>query len=162
MSSVPALDNRMFQGIRVIELAQFVFVPAAGALLADLGADVIKIESSTRLDSLRMAGPYKDGKPGVNRSGYFADRNTSKRGITVDMKHPKALGLIRKLIAQSDIVANNFAAGVMEKFGLGYEDCKRIRPTSSTSACPCRARRGRSVTSVAPAAASPHSPAFRT
>ena len=97
-------------------------------ILGDLGADVIKIESSTRLDSLRLAGPYKDGKPGVNRSGYFADRNTSKRGITIDMKHPRALGVIRKLIARSDIVANNFAAGVMDKFGLGPADCAEIKP----------------------------------
>lgn len=115
-------------GLRV---ADFCWIGAGSyttKIFGDLGADVIKIESSTRLDSLRLAGPYRDGKPGVNRSGYFADRNTSKRGITVDMKHPKALDVIRKLIAQSDIVANNFAAGVMEKFGLGYEDCVRIRP----------------------------------
>ncbi len=114
-------------GLRV---ADFCWIGAGSyttKIFGDLGADVIKIETSTRLDSLRLAGPYKDGKPGVNRSGYFADRNTSKRGITIDMKHPKALGVIRKLIAQSDIVANNFAAGVMEKFGLGYEDCKKLR-----------------------------------
>ena len=97
-------------------------------ILGDMGADVIKIESSTRLDSLRLAGPYKDGKPGVNRSGYFADRNTSKRGITIDMKHASALGVIGRLIERSDIVANNFAAGVMEKFGLGYADVVRMKP----------------------------------
>lgn len=97
-------------------------------ILGDMGANIIKIESSTRLDSLRLAGPYKDGKPGVNRSGYFADRNTSKRGITIDMKHASALGVIRRLIERSDIVANNFAAGVMEKFGLGYADVARMRP----------------------------------
>ncbi len=115
-------------GLRV---ADFCWIGAGSyttKILGDLGADVIKIESSTRLDSLRLAGPYKDGKPGVNRSGYFADRNTSKRGITLDMKHPRALGVIGKLIARSDIVANNFAAGVMEKFGLGPQDCARIRP----------------------------------
>ena len=115
-------------GLRV---ADFCWIGAGSyttKILGDLGADVIKIETSTRLDSLRLAGPYKDGKPGVNRSGYFADRNSSKRGITVDMKHPKAVPLIRKLIAQSDIVANNFAAGVMEKFGLGPDDCAKIRP----------------------------------
>jgi len=97
-------------------------------IFGDLGADVIKIESSTRLDSLRLAGPYRDGRPGVNRSGYFADRNTSKRGITLDMKHPSASGVIRRLIERSDIVANNFAAGVMEKFGLGYDDVVGMRP----------------------------------
>lgn len=114
-------------GLRV---ADFCWIGAGSyttKVFGDLGADVIKIETSTRLDSLRLAGPYKDGKPGVNRSGYFADRNTSKRGITIDMKHPKALAVIRRLIAKSDIVANNFAAGVMDKFGLGYEDCRKIR-----------------------------------
>lgn len=114
-----------------LRIADFCWIGAGSyttKIFGDLGADVIKIETSTRLDSLRLAGPYKDGKPGVNRSGYFADRNTSKRGITIDMKHPRALGVIRKLIAQSDIVANNFAAGVMEKFGLGPEDCMRIKP----------------------------------
>ena len=115
-------------GLRV---ADFCWIGAGSyttKILGDMGADVIKIETSTRLDSLRVAGPYKDGKPGVNRSGYFADRNTSKRGITIDLKHPRALAVIRKLIEKSDIVANNFAAGVMEKFGLGAADCAKIRP----------------------------------
>lgn len=115
-------------GLRV---ADFCWIGAGSyttKILGDLGADIIKIETSTRLDSLRMAGPYKDGKPGVNRSGYFADRNSSKRSITIDMKHPLAHGLAERLIAQSDIVTNNFAAGVMEKFGLGPADCARIRP----------------------------------
>ena len=112
-------------------VADFCWIGAgsyATKILGDMGADVVKIESSTRLDSLRLAGPYKDGRPGVNRSGYFADRNTSKRGVTLDMKHPAAGGVIRRLIGRSDIVANNFAAGVMEKFGLGYADCAAMRP----------------------------------
>ncbi|SIR76421.1 benzylsuccinate CoA-transferase BbsF subunit [Pseudacidovorax sp. RU35E] len=97
-------------------------------MLADMGADVIKIESAARIDSLRMAAPYKDGIPGVNRSGYFADRNTSKRSITLDMKHPKALALARRLIEKSDIIANNFTPGVMQKFGLGYEAVREMKP----------------------------------
>jgi benzylsuccinate CoA-transferase BbsF subunit len=80
------------------------------------------------VDSLRMAAPYKDKKPGVNRSGYFADRNTSKRSLTLDMKNPKSLDLIKRLIAQSDVVSNNFTPGVMEKFGLSYEQVKAIKP----------------------------------
>ncbi len=112
-------------------IADFCWIGAGSyttKILGDLGADVIKIESSTRLDSLRLAGPYKDGKPGINRSGYFADRNTSKRGITLDMKHPRALNVIMRLIMKSDIVANNFAAGVMEKFGLGAADVLKAKP----------------------------------
>ncbi|MEO5670383.1 MAG: CoA transferase, partial [Ramlibacter sp.] len=83
-----AATNLPLAGLRV---ADFCWIGAGSyttKIFGDMGADVIKIESSTRLDSLRLAGPYKDGKPGVNRSGYFADRNTSKRGITIDMKHP--------------------------------------------------------------------------
>ena len=114
-----------------IRMTDFTWIGAgsyATKILADFGADVIKIESSRRLDSLRMAAPYKDGIKGVNRSGYFADRNTSKRSITIDMKHPGALELVRKLVTQSDIVANNFTPGVMERFGLGYEAVCRIKP----------------------------------
>jgi benzylsuccinate CoA-transferase BbsF subunit len=115
-------------GLRV---ADFCWIGAGSyttKILGDLGADVIKIESASRLDSLRQAGPYKDGIAGVNRSGYFADRNTSKRGITVDLKHPRGPDLVRRLVARSDIVANNFAAGVMDKFGLGAADCARLKP----------------------------------
>ncbi len=115
-------------GIRV---ADFTWIGAgsyATKILADFGADVIKIETSRRLDSLRMAAPYKDKIKGVNRSGYFADRNSSKRSVTIDMKHPRALALVSKLIAQSDIVANNFTPGVMDRFGLGYEAVRQMKP----------------------------------
>ncbi len=115
-------------GIRIIDFTWIGAGSYATKILADFGAEVIKIESSRRIDSLRMAAPYKDRIKGVNRSGYFADRNTSKRSIAIDMKHPGALELVRKLIAQSDIVANNFTPGVMERFGLGYEAVCRIRP----------------------------------
>ncbi len=115
-------------GIRV---ADFTWIGAGSfttKLLADFGADVIKIETATRLDSLRETAPFKDGIAGVNRSGYFADRNTSKRSITLNLKHERAREIARKLIAQSDIVANNFTPGTMEKFGLGYEAVKAFKP----------------------------------
>lgn len=122
------MGKLLLAGVRVIDFSWIGAGSYATKILADLGADVIKIESSTRLDSLRMAAPYKDGIAGVNRSGYFADRNTSKRSITINMKHSRAFGLIRKLIVQSDIVANNFTPGVMEKFGLGYPEVKAMKP----------------------------------
>lgn len=115
-------------GVRITDFTWIGAGSYATKILADYGADVIKIESATRIDSLRMAAPYKDGKPGINRSGYFADRNTSKRSITVDMKHPKTLALVKQLIARSDVVANNFTPGVMERFGLGYEAVRAVRP----------------------------------
>jgi benzylsuccinate CoA-transferase BbsF subunit len=122
------LKKLPLEGVRV---ADFTWI-GAGAfttkLLADFGAQVIKIESAERLDALRGSRPFRDGKPGVNRSGYFADRNSSKRGITLNLKNPKGQEFARRLIARSDVVANNFSPGVMEKFGLGYDDVRRIRP----------------------------------
>ena len=113
-----------------VRVADFTWIGAGSfttKLLADFGADVIKIESATRLDTLRDGAPFKDGIRGVNRSGYFADRNSSKRSVTIDMKQPEGQALARKLIARSDVVANNFTPGTMEKFGLGYDAARAIR-----------------------------------
>ena len=95
-------------------------------ILADLGADVIKIESSERLDTLRVTKPFKDSVPGVNRSGYFADRNSSKRSITLNVKDPRGLDMAKRLIADADLVTNNFTPGVMDKLGLGYDVARSL------------------------------------
>jgi benzylsuccinate CoA-transferase BbsF subunit len=116
------------EGIRV---ADFTWIGAGSfttKLFADFGADVVKVESGERLDALRLSPPYRDGVAGVNRSGYFADRNTSKRSITLNLKTEKGRALAQQLVACSDVVANNFSPGTMEKFGLGYDDVCRIRP----------------------------------
>lgn len=116
------------KGVRV---ADFCWIGAGSfttKILADAGADVIKIESSQRLDTLRVAPPYKDGIKGVNRSGYFADRNTSKRSLTIDLKHEGAREIIYGILAECDIVANNFTPGVMDRLGFSYEDVRRINP----------------------------------
>lgn len=120
--------KRLLKGIRVIDFTWIGAGSFTTKLLADLGADVIKIETSARLDSLRIARPFKDGVSGVNRSGYFADRNSSKRSITVNAKHPQGLQVVRRLIADADLVTNNFTPGVMEKMGLGYDAVREIRP----------------------------------
>ena len=122
------MSTGILDGVRVTDFCWLGAGAYATKILADFGADVIKIETSDRLDSLRMAAPYKDGKPGINRSGYFADRNSSKRSLSLDMKHPDALPIARRLIESSDIVANNFTPGVMERFGLGYEQVRDIKP----------------------------------
>ncbi|HEY0297028.1 MAG TPA: CoA transferase [Bordetella sp.] len=115
-------------GIRVTDFTWIGAGSYTTKILADAGADVIKIESADRIDSLRLAAPYKDGIKGENRSGYFADRNSSKRSLTLNMKHPRALELVTALIRQSDIIANNFTPGVMDKFGLGYDAVRGIKP----------------------------------
>jgi benzylsuccinate CoA-transferase BbsF subunit len=121
------LNSLPLEGVRV---ADFTWIGAGSfttKLLADHGAEVIKIESKERMDSLRNSRPYKDGVPGMNRSGYFADRNSSKRSITLNLKTEAGQNLARRLIAQSDIVANNFTPGTMEKFGLGYDAVREFK-----------------------------------
>lgn len=123
MSSRLPLD-----GIRV---ADFTWVGAGPFLtkpLADHGADVVKVESRTRTDPIRLMGPFRDGAPGTDRSGYFANRNTSKRSVCLDLKDPRGKALALELIAQSDVVANNFTPGTMGRLGLGYQDVREVRP----------------------------------
>jgi benzylsuccinate CoA-transferase BbsF subunit len=115
-------------GIRVTDFTWIGAGSYTTKILADAGADVVKIESQGRIDSLRLAAPYQGGIKGVNRSGYFADRNSGKRSLTLNMKHPRALELVSRLIRQSDVIANNFTPGVMDRFGLGYEAVRRIKP----------------------------------
>jgi len=115
-------------GIRVTDFTWIGAGSYTTKMLADAGADVVKIESIGRIDSLRLAAPYKDGVEGLNRSGYFADRNSSKRSLTLNMKHKRALELVTRLIRQSDVIANNFTPGVMERFGLGYDAVRAIKP----------------------------------
>ncbi|AIJ24722.1 CaiB/BaiF CoA transferase family protein [Amycolatopsis methanolica] len=116
------------EGVRV---ADFTWVGAGPFLtkpLADHGADVIKIESRTRTDPIRSMAPFRDGRPGVDRSGYFANRNSSKRSICLDLKHPAGRRIALDLIVRSDVVANNFTPGTMKRLGLDYETVRAIRP----------------------------------
>jgi crotonobetainyl-CoA:carnitine CoA-transferase CaiB-like acyl-CoA transferase len=97
--------------------------------LAHLGADVIRIETTQRPCITRVLPPWPEGKPGgLNRSGYFNQYNQGKRSITLNFKTEAAREVARRLICCSDIVTNNFAHGVMERMGFGYEAIRRIKP----------------------------------
>jgi len=114
-------------GIRVADFCWLGAGAYTTKMLADMGADVIKIESSTHIDSLRITAPFADKIPGVNRSGYFADRNSSKRSITINVKKPEGREVIAALIAVSDVVSNNFAPGAMERMGFSYDAVRKIK-----------------------------------
>lgn len=96
--------------------------------LAEYGATVVRIESSKRPESLRTAAPYKDDIPGINRSGYFANFNTNKYGITIDMRHPRAKDLVLKMVPWADVITENFTPGTMESWGLGYPVLRQVNP----------------------------------
>lgn len=121
--------KRLLSGICVVDFSWIGAGSYTTKMLADLGADVIKIESSQRMDTLRVTRPFKDGIPGINRSGYFADRNSSKRSITLNVKDARGLELVKRLIASAHMVSNNFTPGVMDRLGLGYDVLRTIRPS---------------------------------
>ncbi len=111
-------------GIKVLELAQIMAGPTCGMMLADMGADVIKIEKIPAGDDSRN---YRE--PRVNGvSAPFLVLNRNKRGLALDLKHPKGVEVLKRLVAQSDVLTENYRMGTMEKLGLGYEDLKKINP----------------------------------
>jgi benzylsuccinate CoA-transferase BbsF subunit len=124
MSALP------LRGIRVVDFTWHGAGPYTTKVLADHGADVIRIESTKRLDRLRVLPPFRDKIKGdsVNRSGYYADRNSNKQSVTINLKHPSSAALILRLAEQSDIIASNFTPGTMESLGVGYEAVRAIRP----------------------------------
>ncbi len=116
-------------GIVVCDFSWVGAGPIATCVLAQAGADVIKIESLRRPDTLRRSEPFKDGiGTGLDRSGYFAARNSNKRDLALDMNHPQARAVAVRLIEKSDIVINNFRVGQMEKWDLGWEQVRQINP----------------------------------
>jgi benzylsuccinate CoA-transferase BbsF subunit len=115
-------------GIRVADFSWVGAGPFLTKPLADHGADVIKIESRTRIDPIRSMAPFRDGVNGIERSGYFANRNSSKRSICLNLKDSRGRELALRLIAASDVVVNNFSPGTMDRLGLGYDAARVVRP----------------------------------
>lgn len=126
---MPNSFERALEGIVVCDFSWVGAGPIATSVLAQCGAEVIKIESIKRPDLLRKAEPFKDGdSSGMDRSGYFANRNANKKDIALNMNHPRAREVAVRLIEKSDIIINNFRVGQMEKWKLGWEDIKKINP----------------------------------
>ena len=120
---------RPLSGVRVVDLTWAWAGPLAAMFLADLGAEVIKVESTVRTDVTRRMSPYADGIPGVNRSGYFNQYNQGKKSITLNIKDPGGLDLLQRLISRSDIVIDNLRAGALERMGLSYEKLVQLNPS---------------------------------
>lgn len=111
-------------GIKVLELAQIMAGPTAGMMLADMGADVIKVEKIPAGDDSRG---YRE--PRVNGvSAPFLVLNRNKRGIALDLKNPKGRDVLKRMVQQADVLTENYRMGTMEKLGLGYEELKKVNP----------------------------------
>lgn len=121
--------RRPLDAIRVVDLAWVWAGTFASMNLAHLGAEVIRLESAARPDLYRrMAFVPPDQEPGLNRSGMFNQWNQGKKSVAVDLQDPNGIEIVKELIANSDVVIQNFATGVMERLGLGYDELKQINP----------------------------------
>lgn len=124
------MSNPPLAGIRVLELARILAGPWAGQLLADLGADVIKVENPDGGDDTRKWGPpFVTGADGENLSAaYYHSTNRGKRSIAVDFSTPEGADIVRRIAATSDVMIENFKLGGLKKYGLDYESLKAINP----------------------------------
>jgi len=120
--------KQALDGIKVADFSWIGAGPWTIKYLADHGAQVIHVESATRPDLLRSTPPYKDNIPGLNRSAYFAIYNDNKYGMSLNLNHPQAMTVVKRIVAWADIVAESFGPGRMKKWGLGYEELKQIKP----------------------------------
>jgi crotonobetainyl-CoA:carnitine CoA-transferase CaiB-like acyl-CoA transferase len=111
MTTTPALS---LEGVRVLDLSRVLAGPFCGMLLSDLGADVIKIEDTGSGDESRTWPPHKDGE-----SAAFLVINRNKRDMTLDLKAPEGVAILKTMIASADVLIENFRTGTMESFGLG-------------------------------------------
>jgi crotonobetainyl-CoA:carnitine CoA-transferase CaiB-like acyl-CoA transferase len=129
------LGGAALAGVRVLDLGRVVAAPLVGAMLADLGAEVIKIESSSHLDPGRMGRPIlpelldeADRGGHVNLMAVFHNVNRGKRSLTLDLSRPAARDVILRLAESSDVIIENFRPGTMEAFGLGYDELRARNP----------------------------------
>src|SRR6185369_8142018 len=116
----PALS---LEGIRVVDCSRVLAGPFCGMLLSDLGADVIKVEDTGSGDESRTWPPHKDGE-----SAAFMVINRNKRDMTLDLKQPEGVEILKRLAGRADVLIENFRTGTMESFGLGYDTLSAANP----------------------------------
>ena len=112
---MPSKKNGLLRGIRVLDFTAFVAGPYCTRLMADLGADVVKIEPPHG-DLLRNVAPIRGG-----HSTYFGQLNLGKRSLSIDIKTPQGLDTVKLLTQKADVIVENFRPGIVKKFGLDYQ-----------------------------------------
>jgi len=118
----------MLTGYRVLDITQFVAGPTCTRILAEMGADVIKVELAPHGDRTRFQGIKPREPKGSSQSTYFFQHNHSKRSLALQWKHPRTTEILKALIAKCDVLVENFAPGVMARAGLGYDEVRKVNP----------------------------------
>lgn len=122
------MSDMALSDVRILDLTRHVAGPYCTKMLADYGADVIKVERPDGGDVTRRMGPFPDDTPHPEKSGLFLHLNTNKRGVTLNLKSSTGRGMLLELVKQVDIVVENFAPRVMPSLGLAYEDLEQVNP----------------------------------
>lgn len=122
------MGKQVIEGIRVADFSWIVAGPLISKCLADYGATVVRMESKRRPDSLRMSAPFKDRIRGVNRTASFTRINGNKYSMALNLTHEKGRDVARRLVAWADVVIENYAPGLMERWGLSYDDLREVKP----------------------------------
>ncbi|HEY95962.1 MAG TPA: CoA transferase, partial [Dehalococcoidia bacterium] len=129
------MSTNSLEGIRILDFGTAWAGPMAAHILADMGAEVIKVESRTHIDGARLGRPIvgddiDGGDKGkwVDMQPQFHGLNRNKYSITVNLKESEGMALIKELIKKSDVVLDNSSPGVMKRLGLDYESLKKIKP----------------------------------
>ena len=112
--------------LKILDFSWVGVAPITVKYLADHGATVIRVESHARLDVVRLGPPWHDGKPGIERSQFYASYNTSKYGIALDLSRPEARAIARRLAVWADVVVESFTPHVMRGWGLGWDDLRAL------------------------------------
>lgn len=117
------MNKRPLEGVKVLDFTQVLAGPFCGMMLADMGAEVIKVERPGSGDISREYGPYIN-----ERSIYFCQYNRGKRGIAIDMRSEEGKAIVMDLVKEVDVVIENYKSGTLEKLGLGYEEMIKVNP----------------------------------
>ncbi len=121
-------EDGALSDLRVLDFTHYIAGPYATKLLADYGADVLKVERPEIGDGARRIGPFPDDVPHPEKSGTFLHLNTNKRSITLNLKSPEAQGIVKQLVRDFDLVVESFRPGQMAAFGLEYATLRSINP----------------------------------
>ena len=119
---------RVFEGVRIADFAWVGVGPNATMQMAFHGAEVIRIESTLKPDTFRAGGPRPAGDTSLDASAYFAKFNRGKLGMALNLQHPRAAEVAKRLVAVSDIVTESFAPGFLNRIGLGWDDLRAVKP----------------------------------
>lgn len=122
------MATRALSGVKVLDLGHYVAGPLCAKLLANLGADVVKVERPLVGDGARSVGPFKGDDPHSEKSGLFLALNVSKRGITLNLKSRAGVSILEDLVRDADVLVENFAPRVMRRLGLSYNHLRKINP----------------------------------